>query len=125
MKKQTIWLTLLLDAGILLAVCFAPLLATGMIAWLPDCYVRQLGFLCPACGGTRCVEAFFGGDFSTAFRFNPAVFLLIIYGIVLLLLLNLQLLCKQLRPLTRGMVHPNAVIAAAILFVLFGIFRNF
>ena len=124
MKKRTITLTLLLDAAVLAAAATAPFLSRCLIDWLPDCPLRQFGLLCPACGGTRCVGAFFRGEWAEAFLLNPAVFLLIWYAAVLLLLVNLQPVTERVRPVVKGMIHPCTVVCLAVAFALFGIFRN-
>lgn len=41
---------------------------------LPECGIRAMtGLKCPGCGGTRCMQAFFNGDFVSAFYYNAYI----------------------------------------------------
>ena len=53
------------------AVITAVYLATGRGLTCPS---RQLGFLCPFCGGTRMAAALVRGDLAAAVAFNPFLF---------------------------------------------------
>jgi hypothetical protein len=67
----------------------APLAAAAALAtlyffspegyWLyPQCLFRQLtGFDCPGCGSLRSVHHLLHGEFTTAFRFNPFLYVLV------------------------------------------------
>ena len=112
---------------IVLALALAARLLTGwMLELIPDCPFAKLGWLCPACGGTRCVRYFVGGDFASALAMNPFFFVLIWYLGAALVLLNIGVLLKK--PKTQAialrMTDWRAVIVAAVLFAVFGVARN-
>jgi hypothetical protein len=45
-------------------------------AFYPACPLRAMtGLLCPGCGTTRALHALLHGQFATAFRFNPMLFI--------------------------------------------------
>ena len=59
---------------------------SSFINFMPSCYwLKNYGFICPGCGSTRCIVNFIQGNFITSFLYNPFLFVLITY----LLLLNL------------------------------------
>ena len=124
MKKLYV---LLLD----LALVSLGLMAAPMTGWMfdviPDCPATKLGLLCPSCGGTRCVRAFFSGDFLEAFGYNPFIFLLVLYLGAALALLNVGVLMKieWAEKTARSMTGWQAVIICAVLFAIFGVTRNF
>lgn len=118
---------LLLDGVLLVAVTLAVPMAKWMLWALPDCALAKVGVLCPSCGGTRCVRAFFSGEFGAAFSFNPFFFVLIWYLAAALVLLNVGVLLKVkwAERVARVMTGGTAVIIAAITFAIFGVVRNF
>lgn len=124
---KNIFYLIILDICTVLALVFAPFVSNVMLLYLPDCWVARHGFLCPACGTTRCVNALFDGKIYKALTLNPISFFLIIYLAVLILLLNITLISnvKPIKKIVKGMVHPIAVICFAIAFAVFGILRNF
>ena len=125
--KQKRNLTLIFDLVIVICTFFVKNIAQMMIKYIPDCFVvRQFGFLCPSCGGTRCVLNFFQGNFSTAFNYNPFIFILIIYLIIALLMLNLGFVFELEfeKKIYRFMTDYKTVIVIAVLFAFFGVARN-
>jgi hypothetical protein len=123
-KKKVV---LLLDGALLVAAALVVPLAKWMLWALPDCSFAKIGVLCPSCGGTRCVRAFFSGDFGAAFSFNPFFFVLICYLAAALVLLNVGVLLKVkwADRAARAMTSGAAVIIAAVAFAIFGVVRNF
>lgn len=72
-----------------LTAVIVPLLAVVIfsvrqkLVWLsrffPECYFyKSTGYLCPACGNTRCIKALFKGHIVEAFGYNITVPMLII-----------------------------------------------
>jgi hypothetical protein len=122
-KKSYVFL---LDGALLVLGLAAGWLTGWMLSAIPDCPVMQFGFLCPACGGTRCVRYFFSGQFAQAFTMNPFVFVLIWYLCAALVLLNIGVLLKlpKAEKIAIRMTDWRAVIVAAVLFAVFGIVRN-
>lgn len=116
----------LLDGAVLIAVAAAIPMTRWMFQSLPACAAAKMGFPCPSCGGTRCVQAFFSGDFRAAFSFNPFIFVLVWYLGVALALLNVGVLLeiKWAERIARAMTGWQAVIVAAVAFVVFGLTRN-
>lgn len=48
----------------------------GIHIWLPQCLVSELtGYECFGCGLNRAAMAMLSGDFVTAFRFNPLIYI--------------------------------------------------
>lgn len=117
-KKQL----LLMDAILLAGALLAPVVARWMLDALPDCRFQQLGFVCPTCGGTHCVFAFFRGQFGEAFAFHPVIFCMLLYVLAAVLLLHLNLLRESVtvNKITRALVHPRAAIVWAIVMAVFG-----
>ena len=115
-----------LDLSIIALFLLLKPLANLLLTALADCIFDRLGILCPACGGTRAVFHFASGNFAESFHYNPFFFLLIIYFFLFMIIWNLEIFfgfgfAKKLRA---GMHHPKTVIIFAILYVIFGIIRN-
>ena len=126
MRKKQI-LLLLGDLAILALALLIPRFSKLLLDAGPACIFTRWGLLCPACGGTRCVRYFFTGRFSLAFAMNPLIFILILYGIFWLFLVNLGCFArwKPAQKAASFMVRPGVVVSFAIAFALFGILRNF
>ena len=126
MNKKKLYV-ILLDLALVISALAAQTVTGWMLRFIPDCPVMAMGLLCPACGGTRCVRYFFSGRFVDAFMVNPFFFLLILYLGAALALLNVGVLlnAERAKKLARAMTGWKAVIAAAILFAIFGVTRNF
>ena len=59
---------------------------SSFINLAPKCFwLENYNLICPSCGSTRCIINLVNGDFISSFFYNPFLFILIIY----LLLLNL------------------------------------
>ena len=51
---------------------------------VPSCIINnKFNILCPSCGATRCVINIFKFNFINAFLYNPLIFILIIYFVIL------------------------------------------
>ena len=118
---------LLLDGVLILCGLFAPLLAKFLISLPIDCFVQEMGMLCPACGGTRCVSLVFQGRFTEAFWMNPYIFLTGIFAGMIIGLIHLTVLIDKdcFRKFSSHILRYRTVIVWAIGFGLFGILRNF
>lgn len=127
MKRcRTSWQLLLLDGVLLALVGLALPLSRWMLTALPDCYVAQMGFLCPACGGTRAVSALFRGDLIAAVRLNPLVVLLIAYAVLAVVVFHVEVLLRQkwARTIRTRMLDYRVIIGWAVAAVLFTLLRN-
>ena len=120
---------ILLAADILAVAAgfFMKSLATLMLDKLPDCYLAARSLPCPACGGTRCVYNFFSLNFAAAFQYNPCVFVVIIFMLILAILLNLWILfgIKWAEKAFKAATDYRVIILLTILFIFFGIIRYF
>ena len=98
-----------------------------MVKYLPSCIYAKMGIICPSCGGTSCVYNFACGNFSKAFTLHPIIFLTILYIIAAMMLLNITCFfnSKATENIFKKMVCPAATITYVIIFVTFGILRNF
>ena len=83
-----------------------PLMATAIILfreelvsikrYFPECVFRKTtGYLCPACGNTRCVECLFHGEVWRAIQYNVTIPILL--SVVMLLYLEnlLVIICGR------------------------------
>ncbi len=119
-------LTLAIDLLCLLCALFFRQIAAFMLGDVPRCIVYRMGYLCPSCGGTRAVNYFFHGNFALSFQHNPFFFVMIIYLLTLLLMLNLGYLFRVSFGVraVRAMLCYKTVIAIVAAYALFGIARN-
>lgn len=119
---------LLIDVAVIAVVILLPIVAARLLGGSGrECsFVENFGILCPGCGGTRCVYNFFNGRFVTAFRFNPYIFLSIIYVLCSALILNVKILLKNkaAEKVFSVMTDYRVVVVWAAGFMLFGILRN-
>lgn len=119
---------LLFDLAVLVAgFCMKPITIFMKITKISECFLYKHGIICPGCGGTRCVNNFFSGNFAKSFEFHPFVFCLIWYLVLIILLLNLDFLfnLKFARKINRFLVDYRVLTVIFISFALFGISRNF
>lgn len=123
MNKKKL-LVISLDLGLLILAFALRWISGLMMRWLPPCPAVELGFLCPACGGTRCVRYLAAGQLADAFRMNPYFFVSILFLGVLLVLLNTSVLFGKGEKLLRRLATPTTAIVWAIGIVPFTILRN-
>ena len=123
--KSKILNILLADAIFAFLALSAPGIAALMIDNISSCPFSEIGILCPTCGGTRCVQSFFNGDISKAFKYNEFITVFIFYVIAILVIANLYCLfdIKKLKGVLKTAAGYKAVIICAILFVVFGLIR--
>lgn len=114
-----------LDIPVLFAIFFLDDIAKYMIDYFPECFFySNFGIECPTCGATRCVFSFFSGNFASALNYNPFIFWLIVYGILLFVFLNLSLFGLSFaEKAVRGMTNWKTVVAVAVLFVVFSVVK--
>ena len=122
-KKQLLILDLVLAA---LALAAWPVSGL-MVRFLPPCPFPAMGFLCPACGGTRCVRYLLRGQLGAALESNAFFLVLIFFVVAALALLNAGVLLNKpaWEHLARRLLSWRTVIVAAAVFAIFGILRNF
>ncbi len=111
-----------IEVGVLIA--FYIFVNSSYLAMIPTCWVYQAtGFLCPACGGTRCVMHLLKGNWIEAF-FSHMVFFI---GIGYLLIVNIVYLInlnKEKKIAT--WIYPRYwyAIIFAIILIIYAIVRN-
>lgn len=127
LKKNPRLLVLLLDIAVVNVLLFAKSLVRAAAAILPRCVFYEMGFLCPACGGTRCFSNFVRGSWRAAFGYNPCIFILLALGLILVVCLNLAFLFRLsgAKKMVSRLTDYRLVIGWAVAYGLFGIFRNF
>lgn len=120
-------LIILSDIAVFSAFFWLKHIAAFMISNLSGCVFRKMGFLCPSCGGTRCVYYFFSGDFISSFRMNEFFFVVIIYLLFLILMLNLCYLFKfsLAEKIIKLMINYRTLIFFLLFLCVFTFIRNF
>ena len=110
----------------ILVGAFAQPIAAFFSAVIPECPSKALGILCPACGGTRCFNYLFSGNFAAAFSLNALLFLTAVYGLIVLILWNLSWLfnVKFAQKGMRYLLDYRVFIAWGIGMGLFCLIRN-
>lgn len=78
---------------------------------------EMTGLYCPGCGITRMLIAMIQLDFYQAFRYNPFLFLLIIFGIVYILYSLFKF--KKIER-----INSKLLFVILIITILFGVLRN-
>ncbi len=118
---------LILDGVLLIFLLLSAPIFRLMFRFLPDCPFAAMGFLCPSCGGTRCLRFLLRGQFADAFWMNPFIFLTAVYLLAALIFLNVGVFLNRpkLTKTARAMTGWKAVVSFAAAFAVFGILRNF
>ncbi len=127
MKNKKILFTIFLDVVLIIGIFTAPLLLRLLMDGVPNCWSLNMGIICPACGGTRCLINLLEGDFITSFIYNPMVFVIVLYLICVLLFWNLLVFtkCSFTSKVFKKLTHHYCVILLAVAFVMLGVLRNF
>lgn len=82
------------------------------------CLFNELtGLFCPGCGITRMIIAILKLDFYQAFRYNPLIFMLLIFFIIYFIYSLIRY--KKIKPLKN-----KISIVLLIITLLFGVLRN-
>lgn len=117
---------LLLDLALILLLLLAWPLSKWMMDVIPDCIVAQQGYLCPACGSTRCIQALLQLQLAPAFRLHPLLCLLVFHLAAMVLFLNLGWVAglDACRRVFRLLTDYRLFIAWGVAYALFGILRN-
>lgn len=120
-RKKTV---LILGTEIITFFLFVIFLNSKYIEKIPACWIYQTTtWLCPACGGTRCVINLFKGNWAEAFFSHNLFFMGIVYLLVInvVYLINLE---KEKKIAT--WVYPKYwyAIIFAILLIPYTILRN-
>ena len=125
--KRKEWILLVSDIALFALVLASPKIAEWMLGWVQDCWVAEMGLLCPACGGTRCIRFLSQGRILEAIQSNWYVCLLLLYGGVLLGLTNLAVLFRVefARKAVKKLCNSWVLIVLFAGFAVFGVLRNF
>lgn len=118
---------IVLGVDLLLIICFLVLffLAPKLMAILPDCIMRELGYPCLGCGGTRCLYAFVHLDFINSFLFHPFAFICILLAIYLMIVTHLAWVfgIKKAQKFFDTLLHPAYPFSFLGLFIIFAVLR--
>ena len=120
MKKKII----IIGIEIAIIIAIYMFINSKYISFVPNCWIHsKIGFLCPACGGTRCVINIFQGDLVNAFFSHMVFFISIIYAIVINIIYIINIDRKE-KILT--WIYPKYwyAIIFAVLLIVYTIARN-
>jgi len=115
-------ITILLVIGIFIYVNFNP----SENQLFPKCPVYvTTGYKCPGCGLQRALYHLFNGNIPTAFSYNPLIFILLPY---ILILITLEYFVNKSHPpviyLHRIFLSKWTILTMAALIIVFTIVRN-
>lgn len=87
------------------------------------CLLKLLtGYDCPFCGAQRAVQSLLQGDVSSAFHYNPFLFIIAPY-LIMVLLCAAGIIRDDTR-LRKFLYHKATIACAAVLTIFWWIFRN-
>jgi hypothetical protein len=96
-------------------------------AFFPKCPVYTLtGYECPGCGSQRAFYNLFQGNFLTAFRYNPLMFILVPYillGIYIEYIANSS--GNKIQRLRNIFYGKRAILVLAVIIIVYTILRNY
>lgn len=114
MKKSTIIIFIILIVYLILSLAFKPFI---------PCIIHEItGLYCPGCGLSRMILSIIRLDFYQAFRYNPLLFILFPFGLILVLE-YLYSLFKKRTPIYEKINNKVWIILIVIL-IIYGIVRN-
>ena len=97
--------------------------APGSESWWLKCPMYQLtGWQCPLCGLQRAVHAFLHGNFLEAWRYNPALWLLLPYVAVWVLGSFSERVARS--RVYAWVISSRVVLAVILLLCIWGVARN-
>lgn len=111
--------TAVLTAAAIAVVVFISFTAADIAVYFPDCRFYSLtGYLCPACGNTRCILAMLDGHFLKALEYNIvppgiAVLLLMLYGELIFGCMG-----KKVRLIPRNRCFLAVVLSVVVFYVI-------
>lgn len=125
-SKKFYFAVICIDFLVIIVGLFSEHITNLMFKYMTCVFYRN-GILCPSCGGTRCIRALFRFEFLKSFSYNPFVFTVAVYGIVLLFFANLGYIFNLsfAKKTFKAMSHYILIIVVATGYALFGILRNF
>lgn len=95
-KKQRKIFVLIQICIILSTIGIYLILNTKIVQFMPECiFYKKFGILCPGCGGTRFAQYLLSLDFMQALYIHPALFLLLVYLLVLDLSYAINIILKK------------------------------
>lgn len=108
----------------LLLIAFMVSHTIGLTGKLPQCYfLKKTGLFCPACGGTRAVEALMHGSVIKSLKMHPIV----LYGTVCAMLFVIGEIISRLAHYRPGIMRARAIhfLVGVSLFGLHFYLQNF
>lgn len=84
MRRKRLKLLLLQISILLFIIALFIFVNSKYVNLTPKCFWKEnYGIICPGCGATRCITSLLHGDLISSFKFNPFLFILVIYLIIL------------------------------------------
>lgn len=112
MKKY--FLIIFLIAYLIISIIFKPI--------IPCMFHTITGLYCPGCGVSRMIISIFKFDFYQAFRYNPLLFIMLPFFIILIVNYVYSIMLKKV-PLYKK-INNKVWILFVIILVLYAIIRN-
>lgn len=95
------------------------------VQWMPKCLsFTWFGIRCPGCGTQRAIHSLLGGEFRTAFFYNPLLVLSIPY-IIAVFILDLKFVKSRYPKLHRALLGEKAIWVLLALIMIYTVARNF
>lgn len=118
---------IVLGVDLLLIMAFVALffITPHLIGAFPECFLRQIGFPCLGCGGTRCINAFVHFRFIESFMLHPFAFISILLAIYLMIVTHLAWVfgIKKAQKFFDTLMHPAYSFSYLGLFITFAVLR--
>lgn len=92
----------------------------------PECFFyKKFGFICPSCGGTRCLSYISQGNFTSAIKEHALFFILILYFLFLLILFNLHYIfnIRLAKTITLRLANIKILIFFIAFYILLWVFK--
>lgn len=122
-RTRARWAPYAVLAGVLGAVAYVALVDPDEQGHYPTCpFLALTGYYCPGCGALRMIHALSRGHMAEAFGRNAlALVTLPLLGYVWV---RWAVAARRGRPLQAKIVRPSALIAFAVVIVVYGVVRN-
>lgn len=119
-KKLKIYRVIVLNICLNISICI--LLREniiGLTKYFPECiFYKTTGYLCPACGNTRCVKALLNGDVITAARYNIIPIILFAVGSAFFIELIFACFGKSVKIFPRNYVFLIMILVVIIIYLV-------
>ena len=121
-KNQRITHVFIILLYLILLLFFCFLLSQHVYIKLPCVFNLITGLKCPGCGTTRMVISLSGFDFSSAFNYNPGVF--IILPFLIFLFFNTCITYINTGKININKKYNNLIYVLIIYLIIYSVIRN-